>query len=104
MIGRFARYTVTGDIQEIAQQAEDGLLPIFQSHPGFRAYTVSVSDGEIFSMSAWDTREQAEAANAAAADWVAENIADNLDLVESRFGEILFSTTLGVSVKAGATA
>jgi len=104
MHGRMARYTFSGDVMELAQRAEEGLLPIFQAQPGFRAYSVSVSDGEIFSFSAWESAEQAEAANAAAAGWVAENMTDDIDLKEARVGEILFSTTLGVSTKAGATA
>ena len=36
-----------------------------------------------------------------AAEWVTENFADELDLKEARTGEILFSTTLGVSTKVG---
>ena len=104
MHGRFARYTYSGDINEIAQKAENGLLPIFQSQPGFKAYTVSETDGEIFSMSAWESAEAAEAANIAAADWVAENLADELELKESRFGEILLSTTLGITAATTARA
>ena len=104
MHGRFARYTFTGDIHEIAQKAEQGLLPIFQSQPGFKAYTVSQSEGEIFSMSAWESAEAAEAANAVASDWVAENLADEIQLIESRFGEIMFSTTLGITTATTARA
>ena len=74
MHGRLARYTFSGDAQELGQRAEEGMLPIFQAQPGFRAYSVIQSDGEIFSFSAWDSAEQAEAANAAAAGWVAEKI------------------------------
>jgi hypothetical protein len=101
---RFARYEYSGDTQEIAARAEEGLLPIFQSQPGFKAYTIAESDGEIFSFSVWETADQAEAANAAASSWVAENMAGDIDLKETRFGEIIVSTTLGVSTKAGATA
>ena len=36
------------------------------------------------------------------AGWVAENMASDLDLKEARIGEIIFSTSLGVSTKAGA--
>lgn len=104
MHGRMARYSFSGDAQELGRRAEDGLLPIFQAQPGFKAYSVIESDGEIMSFSAWDTAEQAEAANAAASDWVAENMASDLDLKESRVGEIIFSSTLGVTTKAGATA
>jgi hypothetical protein len=98
-----ARYSFSGDAQELASRAEEGILPIFEAQPGFRAYSVIASEGEIMSFSAWDTPEQAEAANAAAAGWVGENMAAELDLMETRIGEIMFSTTLGVSAKAGAT-
>jgi hypothetical protein len=104
MHGRMARMTYSGDAQELARRAEDGLLPIFQAQPGFKAYSVILSDGEIMSFSAWDSVEQAEAANAVAAGWVAENMTDDIDLKEIRIGEIAFSTTLGVSTKASATA
>jgi hypothetical protein len=99
-----ARYTFSGDINELAQRAEEGMLPIFKAQPGFKAYSVIASDGEIVSFSAWETAEQAEAANAAAADWVANNLSDDIQLIESRFGEILFSTTLGVTTAAAARA
>ena len=103
MNGRIARYTFSGDAQEIAHKAEAGLLPIFQSQPGFKAYFVIESDGEIFSFSAWGSAEQAEAANIVAADWVAENLSGDIELTESHVGEILFST-LGVSTTTGARA
>jgi hypothetical protein len=98
-----ARYTFTGDAQELAQKAEEGILPTFKSLPGFKAYSVIESDGEIISFSAWETGEQADAANSAVADWVAENMAGEIQLTESRFGEVLISTTLGVSTAAGAS-
>jgi hypothetical protein len=104
MHARIARYTFSGNAQDIAQKAEEGLLPIFQSQPGFKSYSVVESDGEIFSFSAWGSAEQAEAANIAAADWVAENLSSDIQLTESRFGDILISTTLGVSTTAGARA
>jgi hypothetical protein len=104
MHGRMARYTYTGDVYELAQKAEEGLLPIFQSHAGFKSYSVIASGDEIFSFSAWESAEQAEAANAAAGEWVAENLTDGFELSETKIGEILFSTTLGVSTTAAAHA
>ena len=104
MHGRFARYTYTGDAQELARKAEDGMLPIFQSQPGFKAYSLLESGDEIISFSAWESADDAEAANRAAASWVAENMADRIELKEARVGEIMFSTTLGVTTKAGVTA
>ena len=102
MHARLARYMLSGDAQELTRKAEDGILPTFKSMPGFKAYSVIESDGELFSFSAWETAEQAEAANIAVADWVAENIGSEIQLIESRFGEVLLSTTLGVSSTTGA--
>jgi len=99
-----ARYGFSGDAQDLARRAEEGMLPIFQSQPGFKAYSLIQSDGEIISFSAWDSAEHAEAANAAAATWIAENMASQIELREARIGEVLLSTTLGVSTAAGVTA
>ena len=104
MHARLARYTFSGDAEEIARRVEDGMLPILQAQPGFKAYTVVESDGEIFSFSGWDSAEQAESANALIAGWVADNLAGDIQLTEARFGEVRLSTTLGISTKVGATA
>ena len=104
MHGRMARYTFSGDAHELARTAEEGMLPIFQAQSGFKSYSLVESDGEIISFSAWERAEDAEAANSAAAEWVAENLAGRIELKEARIGEILLGTALGVSTKAGATA
>jgi hypothetical protein len=104
MHARIARMEFTGDAHELATRAEEGLLPILRSQPGFKAYTVVESGGEIFSFSGWETAEEAEAAGTVALSWVAENMADDIDMKETHIGEILISTTLGVGTKAGATA
>ena len=101
MHARLAKYTFSGNAQELARRAEEGILPTFKSMPGFKAYLVVESEGEIISFSAWETEEQAEQANIAVADWAAENMAGEIQLTESRFGEILISTALGVSTTAG---
>jgi heme-degrading monooxygenase HmoA len=101
MHARMARYTFSGDARELVQRAEAGMLPVFESQPGFRAYSLVETDGEIFSFSAWDSAEQAEAASAAAREWIAENMAGEIELIEARTGEIMLSTALGI--RAGAT-
>ena len=83
MHARIAKYTFSGNAQEIAQKAEEGILPTFKSMPGFKAYLVIESEGEIFSFSGWETAEQAEQANIAVSDWVAENLAGELQLPEA---------------------
>ena len=103
MHGRVAKYGYTGDAHDLARRAEEGMLPIFQAQPGFRAYSLVESEGEVISFSAWDSAANADEANSVAAEWIAENIADQIELKETRIGEILFSTALGVSTKAGAT-
>ena len=52
---------------------------------------------EIFSFSIWAGSGEAEAANEAAAGWVAETMADDITMVETNIGELLLSTTLAVS-------
>jgi hypothetical protein len=104
MHGRIATYRISGDPHELARRAEEGMLPIFQAQPGFRAYNLVVSGDLLTSMSAWDTIEEAEAATPAAASWIAENIADEIELVDVRYGEILLATALGVSAAAAARA
>jgi hypothetical protein len=94
---RMVRYTTTADPHELIGRVESELLPIFEGMPGFKAYSVAASGEEVFSFSVWNSTEEAEAADQAATGWVAENIADDVTLIETNFGELLLSTTLGVS-------
>ena len=103
MHARIAKYEFSGDAQELAQKAEEGMLPIFQSQPGFKAYSLVATDEKLISFSAWDSADSADAANAAAAEWVADNMADRIELKNVTYGEVILSTTLGVSTKVGAT-
>jgi heme-degrading monooxygenase HmoA len=104
MHGRVATYTYTGDALDIARKAEEGILPILRTQPGFKAYSVFATDAKIISFSAWETAEAAEAANTTVADWVAQNLADEVELQKSHIGEIYFSTALGVSTRDRVTA
>jgi hypothetical protein len=101
MHARVATYAYSGDAQNLARQAEDGLLPIFETRPGFRAYTLIDTGDKLISVSGWDSAEGAEEANIAAAEWVEANIGDRVELQRTQVGEILVSTTLGVSTRAG---
>ncbi len=104
MHGRIARYRISGDPHELARKAEEGMLPIFEAQPGFRAYNLAISGDTLTSMSAWDSMEQAEAATPAAAAWIAENIAEDIELIDVSINEILLATALGVKPSAAARA
>ena len=80
MYARMATYGFTGDAHDLASRAEAGILPILQAQPGFQAYSVAVGDGQVLSLSVWDTRADAEAGSAAVASWVADNMSNELDL------------------------
>jgi len=103
MQARMATYTFSGDGKDIARRAEEGILPILQSQPGFKAYTVALGDAEVLSMSVWDTRSDAEASSEVVASWVAENMKE-IDLIGVHYGEIMFSTVFGVTTAVGAPA
>ena len=100
---RMATYSFIGDADDLARRAEEGILPILKSQSGFKGYSVAIGDGEVMSQSVWDTRADAESGNDVVASWVAENMAEQLDVISVRYAEIKFSTRLGVSM-AGAAA
>jgi hypothetical protein len=98
MHARMARYTFIGDPQDLARKVEEGMLPMFEAQPGFKAYSITASQGEVISFSIWETAEQAEAANAVSREWVGDNLdPGQIELKETRVGEILLSTALGVT-------
>ena len=98
MHARLARYTFSGNAQELAQKAEEGILPTFKSLPGFKAYTVIESDAR-------SSRQRCRPPTKRRGEHRVRTGHENMphiQLIESRFGEILISTTLGVSTTAGA--
>lgn len=104
MQARMATYGFSGDANDLARRAEEGILPILKSQPGFKSYSVAIGDGEVLSLSVWDTRAEAEAGSEVVAAWVAENMAGELDLTKLQYAEVMLSTTLGVSMLDGAPA
>jgi heme-degrading monooxygenase HmoA len=72
--GRCVIYSFEGDAEEIIEKARTGILPIFRAQPGFIAYGVMVRGGQLISMSAWDSEDDARAADELAKAWVAENV------------------------------
>ena len=91
---RIATYgLINGTFQEIADTAKTGLLPKFQREPGFIRYGVAdMGDGEVVSISVWDSREHAEKATPTAASWVKENLAERVELKSNSIGDLAFFT------------
>jgi heme-degrading monooxygenase HmoA len=81
-----------GRTQQVIAKAREGLLPIYQKRPGFVRYTVGDLGGDrAISISGWQTHAEAEAAVATAADWVKQNMADDVESVENHVGDLLWS-------------
>ena len=78
--------------EEIAEAARGGMLDTFRLEPGFRRYEVAdIGDGELISISLWESRESAERGVALAREWVAENLAGKIDLESNRVGDVAFT-------------
>ena len=61
MQARMATYGFTGDAERPRSPRREGKPPILKSQPGYRSYSVAIGDGEVLSLSVWDTRADAEA-------------------------------------------
>ena len=89
---RIAKYSLqNGTFQEIADKAKMGMLPKFQEQTGFVRYGLAdVGEGNALSISIWNTREDAVAAEAVAALWVRDNLGDKITLTSSHVGTLAF--------------
>jgi hypothetical protein len=87
---RVALYDIkSGTFDEVVSQAKAGMVPLFQHSDGFVSYGVAQIDKAAFvSLSTWETRAQADAATAKAADWVKANGRDHFALRESYVGDL----------------
>jgi Antibiotic biosynthesis monooxygenase len=89
---RIAIYSLKrGTVDEAAELGRSGMLPIFRAQPGFVRYgLILLDDGSVASVSVWETRAEAEAANASASSWVAENLGDRVELQTTHVGDFFF--------------
>jgi len=80
--------------QEIADAAKGGMLDTFRLEPGFRRYEVAdPGEGELISISLWESREAAERGVAAAREWVAANLAGRIELESNRLADVAFTAS-----------
>jgi heme-degrading monooxygenase HmoA len=89
---RIATYTINkGSFREIADLAQESMLPSFKDQPGFVRYGVAdTGDKSCMSISLWETHEQAEASVPMAATWVKQNLGDRVELRSSYVGDLAF--------------
>jgi hypothetical protein len=93
---RVATYRLKGGatFQEIADTAKGGLLDLFRMEPGFGRYEVAdFGDGELISISLWESRQAAERGVALAREWVADNLAGRVELLSNRVGDVAFTAS-----------
>lgn len=93
---RVANYRLaTGaTFHEVADAAKSGMLDAFRLEPGFRRYEVAdLGGGELISISLWESAEAAEHGVALAREWVAEHLADRINLVSNKVGEVAFTAS-----------
>ncbi len=92
-------YKITqGSYEEFVEQAQQRMAPFKRESPGFVSYSLTdLGNGRFLSVSIWETREQAAAAQAENAEWMrGTGLADSVALEEDLIGEM---TTLASFVR-----
>lgn len=79
-----------GSFDHITKLAQEGMLPVFARQPGFLRYGIASAGREVISVSLWETEAEATAANALAAQFVRENLADQATLKHTYVGDLAF--------------
>ena len=89
---RVATYEIkTGNFQELAEKARDGMLKTFKEQPGFIRYGLAdIGNRKALSISFWNTHKDADAATPVAATWVRENLVDRVELKSTDIGDLAF--------------
>ncbi len=93
MFATVRRYHVKpGRITEVARRVEQGLVPLLLGQRGFISYhAIDAGRNEALAIGVYQDRRAAEAANEAAAAWVADNLAELLGPADSTVGRVIVS-------------
>jgi hypothetical protein len=112
MVARMASYRFKADPTELAKKVEGGLIPIFMKQHGFRDYSLFADTRDVdpeleaaetpreqqfIAITLWDSLEEAAAGVDAAWAWVRDNMSDELEWADTKFVDVLLSTSFGVS-------
>jgi heme-degrading monooxygenase HmoA len=91
MFTTIRRYTVKpGQMQTTIERVRTGLVPIVNKQQGFAAYhALDAGDNVAVSVSFYQTRAAADAANKEAATWVESQLGELLTPLDVTTGEVL---------------
>ena len=95
------KYAGATSVDDAIKRVEEGLAPHLGTTPGFVAYyAIKYEDGDIGSVTVYDSKENAEASAPSAIEWVKTNLSDILPNEPTVFrGEVVVHR----SAKAAAT-
>jgi heme-degrading monooxygenase HmoA len=91
--GRIGFYSFKpGSFDSLLDKGRAELPALMEQQPGFLRYAVlRTGPDDIASLSAWETREQSEAAANRLVGWVRENFGENLVSAEGLIGETMYA-------------
>jgi heme-degrading monooxygenase HmoA len=91
MFATIRRYTVRpGQMSEVIRRVRQGLVPIISTHPGFASYhAIDAGNSIALSVSFYQSRAAADAANKDAAAWVHANLSDLTTPIDVTVGEVV---------------
>jgi heme-degrading monooxygenase HmoA len=73
------RYEGVTDADEVVKRATEEFGPMLKTRPGFQGYyLVKEGGGVVATISVFESKDEADASVAAAADWVRDRLADVL--------------------------
>jgi antibiotic biosynthesis monooxygenase len=89
---RVATYDIKqGSFEELAGIVREEMMRVFRNQPGFIKYGLAdLGDDKCLSLSLWETRQDADAANAVSADWVRDLMSDRVELRTNEVGDLAF--------------
>ncbi len=96
MFATVRRYNVkAGKMPETIARVKKGLMPLLTKQQGFHAYhALDAGHNVAVSISFYQSRAAADAANKHAAAWVKENLAELITPVDVEVGEVLAEATV----------
>ena len=91
MFATIRRYTVKpGQMSEVVKRVKQGRIPIVTKQQGFVSYqAIDAGNNVALSVSFYQSRASADAANKEAASWVKANLAELTTPIDVTVGEVV---------------